>query len=194
MMNMLMTFYAYPLADKIPISQVLNAYLDNPRTPDEITAVREYIENSYKQNSAFNFPPYSEEDIVTLELFINYFRDRFSSKDPFVKKYYQSYSRDSIYDFMARMWIVVRYDDEGEHEGLRHRADQLIKEGQSNLFFLLEEQNPIIKNSKIVADYSYLMSLFIHTQNQDYYGQSFVLDFDSHQFNNGRDANKLLRI
>lgn len=189
-----MTFYAYPLSEKLLISKTLNAYLDNPRTEEEITAVREYIVRSYSKESAFNFPPYSDEDIVTLDGFIQRFCAVYGEKDASVSKFCQEYDRENIYDFMARMWIVARYDDEGEEQNLKVAADELREEGRSNFFFLLDDENPLIKNSVHLSEYSYLMSLFIHTAIKDYYGSSFILDTNRSQFDEDSEVSRFLPL
>ena len=193
-MNILMTFYAYPLSEKVLISKTLNAYLDNPRTEEEITAVREYIVRSYSKGSAFNFPPYSDEDIVTLDGFIQQFCAVYGEKDSFVSNFCQTYDRENIYDFMARMWIVARYDDEGEKQNLKVEANELREEGHSNFFFLLDDENPLVKNPERLSEYSYLMSLFIHTEISDYYGSSFILDTNSNQFDEDSEISRFLPL
>jgi hypothetical protein len=95
---------------------------------------------------------------------------------------------------MARMWVVARYEDEGEHDSLRNQADELRKEGESGFFFLLEDNNPILANSKRLAEYSYLLSLFLHTQPQYYDGESFILDIDSHQFSGDSEISQYVPL
>lgn len=179
-MNILMTTYIYPLAEKMLLSEKLNAYLDNPRTDEEIEAVTGYIRRAYISESAFRFPEYSDEDIVTLEGIILRFCEGFSDADPYVKQFCDTYDRGSLYEFMARMWIVARYDDEGQIEVERQRRKEYRDKGEL-VVALYEQEHPILRNSRRLVEYSYLLSLLTHTHD-DYTGYSFVLDSDPSQF------------
>ncbi len=180
-MNFLMTGYIFPLSEKIELSNKLNLYLDNPRTEKEVEVVRDYIEAAYSIESAWRFPVHSDLDIVTLEGFIEGFCQNFSQRDSYIEEFCRSYSRDNIYEFMAKMWIVARYDDEGQHAYLEEEARRLREAGQFG-FFMLDENSPIERNSKQLVDYSYLLSLLTNTQDEDYTGLSFILDHSSNQF------------
>lgn len=162
------------------LSEKLNAYLDNPRTDEEIEAVTGYIRRAYSAESAFRFPEYSDEDIVTLEGIILRFCEGFSDVDPYVKQFCDTYDRDSLYEFMARMWIVARYDDEGQIEVERQRRKEYRDKGEL-VVALYEQEHPILRNSRRLVEYSYLLSLLTHTHD-DYTGYSFVLDSDPSQF------------
>ena len=180
-MNILMTTYIYPLAEKVLLSRKLNAYLDNPRTDEEVEAVAGYIKRAYSVESAFRFPEYSDEDIVTLEGMISGFCEAFSGVDPYVKQFCGTYDRDSLYEFMARMWVVARYDDEGQVEVERQQRKEYRDKGEA-VVALYEQEHPILKNSRRLAEYSYLLSLLTHTHPDEYTGYSFVLDSDPSQF------------
>lgn len=79
------------------------------------------------------------------------------------------------------MWIVARYDDGGLHDALKKEGKELAEEGHYG-FFMLEDDHPIVKNSRQLLDYCHLVSLLIHTA-QDYYeGRSFILDANSGWF------------
>ena len=186
---MLMTIYIYPLQEKILLSKTLNAYLDNPRTPEDIRTVQEYIELAYSKDSAFRFPPHSDDNIITLEGSLQTFYQNFSQIDDYISEFYKSYDRENIYDFMARMWVVARYDDLGEIENLRQEAVEMRASGTSG-FFLLEDDHPIMANSKQLVEYSYLLSLLFHTEGQTYHGRSFVLDDATHQFEEDTESNR----
>ncbi len=189
-MNMLMTSYVYPLAEKILLSEQLNAYLDNPRTDEEIQAVSEYIRRAYSVKSAFRFPEYSDEDIATLESMILGFCDSFSPKDAFVKRFCGSYERDKLYEFLASMWIVARYDDEGQIEVEKQNRRQWREKGEA-VVTIFGEDHPILKNSRELAEYSYLLSLLVHTQQDQYTGLSFILDSNPSQFGKDKPNSKL---
>lgn len=176
MYNFLVTSYTYPLAEPVMLSERLNLYLDNPRTTEEVEVVRSYIERAYSTGSPWRVPDYSDEDIVTLEQIALDFCRMYAARDPVVQSFCDTYKRDDLFDFLARMWIIARYDDEGQHELLDD-----IKEQQPDdrpYVILLQDEHPIVKNSKQLADYSFLLSLLVHTQGESYFGQSFILHSD----------------
>lgn len=152
------------------LSKSLGIYLDNPRTDKEIEAVTKYIYQAYSTESAFQF----SEEIISdgIEKFLG----EYSKEDEYIDKFYTAHSQTKPYEILARMWIVARYDDEGQHDAITQEGERLKEEGQRGFFFMLEEDNPILKKSRELLDYCHLVSLLIHTA-QDYYeGRSFILD------------------
>lgn len=180
-MNFIPTIYAYPLREPILISRHINAVLDNPRTDEEIAALKRHIEISYILPGPFQFPTHSDDPILTLERLLLGYATSLTSHDEYVRLYYETYDPNEIYDFIAKMWVIARYDDLGESEDLRNRKEELRGEGLTDFFFLLDDSNPIIANAKRLVHYSYLLSLFINTQN-NYDGSSFIANHETYSF------------
>lgn len=180
-MNFLLTDYIYPIRERIPLSENLQIYLDNPRTDREVLAVTEYIRHAYQIESAFQ---YSEEAIGQG---LKQFLDEYSKADEYVGEFYKSYGQREPYELLARMWIVARYDDKGLHEALRQEGKRLAKEGHIG-FFMLEDDHPIIKNSRQLLEYSHLISLLVHTTGELYEGRSFILDNNESWFQEMRPS------
>jgi len=173
-MNFLITYYIYPIREKFLLSGNLGIYFDNPRTDEEVEAVTEYIHQAYSIESAFQ---YSEKAInQALQEFLSHY----SQKDEYISEFRNAVSELSPYEILAKMWIVARYDDGGEHGALNKKVKELAEEGHYGLF-MLEDDNPIVKNSGQLLDYCHLFSLLIHTE-QDYEGRSFILDANSGWF------------
>jgi hypothetical protein len=176
-----MTFYVYPLSEKILLSKSLNAYLDNPRTAEEVKMVKAYIKKAYSVKSAYRFPIHHDDDnSITLEWFINEFCRKFSEEDPYVEQFCSSYNRRRFWDFLARMWIIARYDDQGQAEALRRYQEEsaweeLQSDVRSRSFVILNEGDPIIANAEKLVDYICLLSLLINTESYSYYGKAFLL-------------------
>lgn len=89
-MNFLLTFYIYPLSQKILLSKHLNCLLDNPRTGEEISAVRDYIVSAYDSGYDIRLPMYSDEPIVTLENILFRFRGALSSHDNYIADFFKT--------------------------------------------------------------------------------------------------------
>ncbi len=175
MMNFLLTDYIYPIREKVFLSNNLGICFDNPRTGEEIEAVTEYIRQAYSVESAFQ---YSEKDINQA---IVEFLSQYSQEDDYISKFRDNHSNLSAYEILARMWIVARYNDEGLHDAITNEGKEIVEKGQHG-FFMFEDDNPIVKNSRQLLDYCHLVSLLIHTS-QDYYeGRSFILDTRTHWF------------
>ena len=135
-MEFLLTSFIYPLQEPLTLSRQLGFSLDNPRTDDEIEAVKEYLLRAYESGYDYKFPIHSEEDIVTLESIINAFRDAISEEDSYMKNKFYQYERENIFDFLASIWIIARFEDEGIGEELREEHQKLREEGQFGFFIL----------------------------------------------------------
>lgn len=174
-MNFLLTDYIYPIKDKFLLSTNLGIHLDNPRTDKEVWAVTEYIRRAYEIESAFQF---SEEAIGQG---LDEFLSEYSQEDEYISEFYESYGQLEAYELLARMWVVARYDDEGQHEAIQQEGKRLAEEGHVG-FFMLEDDNPIVKNSRQLVEFSHLVSLLVHTTDEFYEGRSFILDYDEDWF------------
>jgi hypothetical protein len=72
---------------------------------------------------------------------------------------------------MAKMWLIARFDDEGQTKLLRQQTSILRQRGEIG-FTMLDDDHPIVKNSEKLDDYCYLLSLLVHSQEEDYFGQT----------------------
>ncbi|MEN3334162.1 MAG: hypothetical protein V7641_3527 [Blastocatellia bacterium] len=121
-MNFLLTSYFWPLASPITLSNHLKFSFDNPRTKPELDYARQYLKDLYESKKARPLPIHSEEDIVSLETILVDFRDTFSERDEYIREFLASYKRKNIFSYFAKMWIVARFDDEGEVARITRRT------------------------------------------------------------------------
>jgi hypothetical protein len=147
-MNFLLTNYIYPMRERLLLSGNLEIYLDNPRTDEEIEAVREYIVQAYSSvESIFQF---SEEIFEqTMKDLLN----KYSQADEYIGEFYNNNSHLNQYEILARMWIVARYNDEGLHKEITEANRKLREEGKSYSFLIEGDDSPIIISSRQLADY-----------------------------------------
>jgi len=174
-MNFLITFYIYPLVKPIIVSDFLGFSLDNPRDSDEVSFVKRFLLDAY-EGGGLKFPIDSDEDIVTLESILERFFNNFSVVDDYVKETFSTYDREQIFDFIAKIWVIARYGYEDQYEApilSQMRVDELDNIG----ILILEDDHPTVRNSNKLLDYSYLLSLLIHTAGTDYFGESFIVDY-----------------
>ncbi len=187
-MDFILTTYIYPIKEPIEISLKMNFSLDNPRTDEEIRIVLAHIEKSlnspdeiYKDDPHFRIPIHltdETEEILNIESSLIEFKTVYSLKDEYVAEFLTINEGKSILDKIARMWIIARFDDEGEHEIMKNYMKEL-GDNETPGFFMLEKGNPIIDNSENLISYCYLLSLLIHTDEEYYHGESFLLHHDS---------------
>lgn len=174
-MNFLLTHYIHPIPDEVVISEHLGITLDNPRTSEEIELIRTLIAKSYDIDSAWRIPPDSEQDIVTLTWIRKKFHEEFSKIDKYVHEFCNLNSNEDHYTFLAKMWIIARFDDEGQTRILRQEHSKSFKKGVAS-FFLLNDEHPIVANANRMVNYSYLLALLFHTEGHSYYGRSFLIN------------------
>ena len=120
-------------------------------------------------------PPHSKEDVVTLEMIVKSFRDAYSKEDEYVKSFFKDYKRKNLFDYFARMWCVIRFDDEGEVQRIENTYQEMREKGEAG-FVMLNDNHPIWRNSESLINYSYLLALLSHTEGNEYFGRDFLID------------------
>lgn len=146
-MNFLITSYILPLAEPVTLSPRLSFFLDNPRTEQEISLLEEYLVEAYDSGDDFRFPVHSDEPIVTLEGILFRFYESFKSNE-YVSRYFGDYKRGKVFKFIAGMWVIARFEDEGETQRLYDHHRQMLEEGEA-VVTILGEGHPIITNSTV---------------------------------------------
>jgi hypothetical protein len=174
-MNFFLTNYLYPLSETFALSTHLRVLLDNPRTDQEVSAVAEYIRTSNQIESAFQL----SESVIT-QILVDFFI-KLSKTDEYVNNLFKLYGQSNPFELLARIWIIARFDDEGERERINQEAENLNREGHHG-FFILEYGNPIVEKSGELIDYCHLVSLLVHTNGQEYGGRSFLLNYHRNWF------------
>ena len=140
-MEFLLTSYIYPLKEPLVLSRRFGFSLDNPRTELETEVVKGYLLGAYESGYDYKFPVHSDEPIVTIEGILEDFRNTLSSNDPVVAETFTRYNREHIFDFLASIWVVARFEDEGLGEELRQEHRRMRAEGSLG-FFMLGDDNP----------------------------------------------------
>jgi hypothetical protein len=188
-MNFLTTSYVYPLPEKIILSRQLDFCLDNPRTPDEVSTVKEYLVEAYEVERKERSVLHSYRTVEDLERILFEFRDAFFSTDEYIVKVFDSYERERIFEFIASMWVIARFDDEGQTQYLKEEIEKLEHLGKYQAF--LEDDHPIVRNSTRLVNYSYLLSLLAHSEADWYFGRCFIPE--PNQWVHGEPVEKLWR-
>jgi hypothetical protein len=179
-MNIILTQYIYPIENPINLSEKLGLSFDNPRSEEEIEIVKRYIKYSlgspdkmYEYDRAMRLPISAPRHIVSIRQALNKFKG-VNKTDEYKSKFLNEASRKDVFGLLAKMWIVLRYNDEGEFQSLKEYKEEKDKEEGRGGFIMLGEDSPILTNEKSANDFSYLLSLLINTDS-DYFGGSFLL-------------------
>ena len=188
-MNFILTKYIYPINRKIILSEKMNFVLDNPKTKKEIKIVRAYLEKSlnspqeFYQNSYYaNLPVYINQETknyVTIEKTLIDFENTYGEKDSYVKTFFKKQSNSDVIEKLAKMWIIGRFDDEGEYKRMAEEQKRMSQKDEKG-FFLLDKGNPIVDNSNNLINLSHLISLLVNTEKEQYFGGSFFLHNDNY--------------
>ena len=177
-MNMLFTRWFYPLRKPISLSDSPRFVLDNPRGA-EIADVAEVLDENYHRQLEGFFPPTAEPEYISIDWMLSQFRSRFGVSDPYVEETLAGRDPNSVFESLAKLWIVARYDDEGVEKKLKQSAEQMRKDGQVG-FFLLEDDNPIIRNSTRLRNYLSLLSLLVHSEENEFFGNPILISSDDY--------------
>lgn len=178
-MSFCLTNFIHPLESSIAISEYIGISFDNPRTREEIALVAEYIRSSYESGSSFKFPPFfdNEEEnkkYITLDGIICDLFKKFSF-DTYEAELFKSYDRENLYEFMAKMWVIARFDDKGSRQELIEQYESIEKEEGKRYLTILEDDHPLVRNENLLNSYSYLLSLLTYINDEDYFGESFII-------------------
>lgn len=150
-MEFLLTRYIYPVPHRIQLSEHLGFSIDNPCTSDEITVVENYLIRAYESGYDYRFPVHSDEPIVTIEDSLFIFRDKFIHEDEYIAKVFDAYSRENIFRFLAAIWMIVRFDDDGLGQELRERHKEMREQGH-RVIFELDDAHPTLAKGRKLAE------------------------------------------
>lgn len=178
-MSFCLTNFIHPLKSSIAISEYVGISFDNPRTEEEVALIAEYIRSSYESASLLKFSPYFDneeenEKYITLDGIISNLFKKYSS-ETYESELFRSYDRENIYEFMAKIWVIARFDDEGSRQELIEQYDSIEKEEDTGYLTILEDNHPLVKNENLLNSYSYLLSLLTYINDEEYFGESFII-------------------
>jgi hypothetical protein len=173
-MSFLFTSWIYPLKSPIVLLENPRFALDNARSYEEIQQVASLLRDSYQDQLANFFPPLAEEGVTSLDWMVSAFRKRFGTADSYIEEVLSDHSPETVFESFARIWVLARYDDEGQEEILGRASNDMRKDGQEG-FFLLEDDHPIIRNSTELWNYLSLLSVLIHSEDDEYFGRPILI-------------------
>ena len=166
--------FIYPIPEPICLSNHFGFYLDNPRTKEDIRRISNQLANS-RPTSYFQLIAQSKDDFSKAEEYLLGFRNHFSNIDPYVHKFFHGYTSEKILEYIARLWLIIRFDDAGLRKQSIAYAKKLRKEGKYG-FIMPDDDHPAIKNEEILKEYSALLSLLVYDNSEETYnGQNLLM-------------------
>ncbi len=184
-MSFLLTEYIYPIQEEIMLSDKYKFSLDNPRTEEEINLIVNYITKSYDFSLDSDYfmggpriPIYDDENypnIATIEKSLSEFIKNYSNVDGYVNEFAEQNKTNNPLETIGKMWVIARFDDENESEKLKQQFEQIqIEDPDRKHFIILDDDNPLVSNSKKLLDYSYILTFLYHSDKENYNDQSFI--------------------
>lgn len=144
-MNFIMTKFVYPLKQKMELFD--GYYFDNPRTPEEIKYVEQFV------RKATPFPPNDRlaggEGFITIDFIIDNMKTRYANDD-YVAEYIDNCKyKDSCYK-IASMWVILRLKEEKCADDFFECAEK-IHSRIDTLTLLAFEENHYIDFSVLIS-------------------------------------------
>jgi len=169
-MEFLLTSYIYPLERPIVLSTKHRFSLDNPRTLRETNIIKDYLFRAFEpeENKILSLDKESVNHIL-ME-----FKKRLSHYEPIIDQRFNSYIGEDIFTFLASMWVIARFEDDGLGESLRKNLYTMDEEGMAGIY-LLEDDHLLVTKPALLGNYCCLLSLLIHTENESYFGRSLLI-------------------
>lgn len=190
-MKLVLTKFLFPIKEKQILSKKFNLYFDNPRTKEEINYLTQYIKTS--ENPLKHTVTYwlFMDEIWFKDLLLNFKKN---VNTPYVKTFFKK-EKKNIYSnpihTIAKMLVVIRYDDKWESEKLW----EIYKKNWEEWFFLLDDDNPIVKSFNETVSFSSLLTLIAKDNINDWNNHDFLVhnkERDLNEFSFDRKLNQSL--
>ena len=173
-MGLLLTFYIYPIREKITLSHRLGYHLDNPRTDEEVLAVKGLLVDVHSKYEPV-VPIQSEEPIITIANTLEQFYTVFAQEDEYVKSFFDQFKEGDIFELVARMWIVIRFDENTERQVFPADIEGFTQD--SEVMFKLREEGEIqVGIPDDLIKYGHLISLLIREEEKIHNIESFIIN------------------
>jgi hypothetical protein len=158
--SFLVTHYFLPFHDPVEFAPSLGFYLDNPRSPEELKAVEDFFAETLLERRSSREP---DDHLWSAQI------------DEFVKmgEIAETVFSDRPMHRLARMAVVMRFDDEGAVAELEQMREEAGKDPAPG-FFLLEDDHPLVRNAKALDSFCGLVALLAHTEHREYNGTTIT--------------------
>jgi len=180
-MQYFLTSILFPIEQAIPISTEVPFKFENPKTPEEIkhvkTILTEHLKKHqwFKKKSDFNLhKEYFKESIIKIET-PNY------SDSQFVMNFFQGYKDEEFFDFITKMWVIIKYEDDNESKVIEQNFKALIENKGIKSAVNNEILNKTYGNREVTLNYCVLLSL-LSQETKNYITGDMVLDYESMSF------------
>ena len=142
-MNIILLKGVFPLKKKITLSRNLGIELDNPKNKDELEYVLRFLEDKIEfreDKKLLNYFLFSDSKTI---LHLDYLDTslkgllKYHKNNPyFNKNFLKNYTKEKAFSYLAKNWLIVRFDDEGFYKNLKEASKKLRKQKERGIFLL----------------------------------------------------------
>lgn len=161
--------YIFPI-ESVVISESSGYIFDNPRTAEEITIVKNFIEKTVTDRDQGEEGRLARQS-VRFFFSINELRKQLNGdvKAKYALDYYESNKGKAHLDILAETWIIIRFGEEKDF-------DEIVNDKNKLLLLLFEnEETTYTRSFKDLAGYCHILSLLAHNEKSEYHGESLLL-------------------
>ena len=173
-MNIIILKGVFPLNKKITLSKskVFGIELDNPRSRNEIDYVIDFLKKRIdfkKDKKLLSYFLVGDTNAVLhlneLKKILKSLQKNYKGNNLFNRNFLKGFNEKKYFDFLAKSWLIVRYDDKGFFKNLRHTDRKLKKKIGRGVFILKGTEIGIQREERTLKYISIIDLLFIDTFN-----------------------------
>ena len=164
-----LTKYIFPI-ESIIVSESSSYSFDNPRTPEEIKIVKDFIEktiNERDEDETGMFAPQSTRLFLSLHDLKKNLEETGNHK--YALDFYEKNKEKSYLDLLAETWIILRFEEDEEFNEIANDKNKLFH------ILLSHKETAYTKYFRNLTSYCHLLSLLAHNEENEYYGENFLL-------------------
>lgn len=174
-MQYFLSNFLFPIKQPITVSREVPIIFDNPRSKTEIEHVRtiltEHLKKHqwFKKRSSFNLnKEYLKKSLIKIES-SNYVDSQY------VVNYFQGYKDEDFFDFISKMWVIIRYEEDEEIEIYEKNFRALIA---SKGIVPIENPSRVYGNREASLNYCNLLSIFSQKIEDYIIGNNIIFEFE----------------
>ena len=159
-LNLLPTFFLFPLEKPVPLFPSLGMFLDTPRSDEEIKAVVGYLKKWQGAHGPRRKIPKKWEkvkmftEVDALEILA----DQDEPDYEYLKSFLKTQGSRGMGEKLARMWIMIRFEDKGIRKNYQKQVKAIRRSGNIG-GIILNEDDPLLVLPKQALALSHLLSL-----------------------------------
>lgn len=177
-MKYFLTSFLFPIEQPITVSREVPIIFDNPQSKEEIEHVKTILTDHlkkhqwFKKKSSLNLnKEYLKKSFIKIET-PNY------SDSQYVMNFFQGYKDEEFYDFISKMWVIIRYEEDEETKNNNKFLNALIESKGIVSIENGENLSKVYGNREASLNYCVILSL-LSQEIEDYIrGNHIIFEFE----------------